>query len=223
MTTLGPYELNQIYTGDARELSKSIPDESVDLIFTDPVYENLEDYEWLAIEAARILKPEGHLLAWQQVSLIPATANVMSKHLIFRWIMNMTRSNVALLSVRRDMFTHWTPCFWYTKTVEARPVARFRDSIDAPFIQNPNVNHKWAKPEKPIAAWVDCFTHTGAVVFDPFSGGGTVPAVCKRLSRNYLAFEIDDENVSKARERIKRTPIAINFEPLTQTELFEAV
>ena len=39
MTTLGPYDLNTIITGDARELAKAIPDESVDLIFTDPVYD----------------------------------------------------------------------------------------------------------------------------------------------------------------------------------------
>jgi DNA modification methylase len=49
--TLGPYKLGfnsdenvGIYTGDARELSRAIPDESVDLIFTDPVYDRIEDY-----------------------------------------------------------------------------------------------------------------------------------------------------------------------------------
>ena len=47
---LGPFELgyndtNQgIYTGDARELCEEIPSESIDLIFTDPVYQNMDDY-----------------------------------------------------------------------------------------------------------------------------------------------------------------------------------
>jgi DNA modification methylase len=35
---LGPYELNTIMTGDARELAKAIPDESVDLLVEDPPY-----------------------------------------------------------------------------------------------------------------------------------------------------------------------------------------
>ena len=46
MDSLGPYLLgpnntpeNGIYTGDAWELARAIPDESVDLIFTDPVYD----------------------------------------------------------------------------------------------------------------------------------------------------------------------------------------
>ena len=68
MTSLGPYLLgpndtpeNGIYTGDARELAKAIPDESVDLIFTDPPYssEYLPLYRWAAKTANRILKPGG--------------------------------------------------------------------------------------------------------------------------------------------------------------------
>ena len=53
---IGPYELDRIITGDARELAKAIPDESVDLIFTDPPYprEFLPLYGWLAETAARV-------------------------------------------------------------------------------------------------------------------------------------------------------------------------
>lgn len=64
MGKLGDFELNQIYTGDARELAKAIPDESVDLIFTDPVYDRIDDYQWLAETAARLLKPNSACLVW---------------------------------------------------------------------------------------------------------------------------------------------------------------
>ena len=53
-----------IHVGDARELSQSIGAETVDLIFTDPVYANVEDYWWLAKTAVRVLKPGGACLAW---------------------------------------------------------------------------------------------------------------------------------------------------------------
>ena len=62
MANIGSYPLNQIITGDSRLLAQSIPDESVDMIFTDPVYENIEDYAWLAETAARILKPNRALV-----------------------------------------------------------------------------------------------------------------------------------------------------------------
>jgi len=64
---LGPYDLNTIVTGDARQLAEAIPDESVDLVFTDPVYDRIDDYRWLAETAARVLKVDGHLLTWQNV------------------------------------------------------------------------------------------------------------------------------------------------------------
>lgn len=63
---LGVYELNRVYEGDCMELSKGIPDNSIDMIFTDPPYhkEYLHLYEWLATEAERVLKPGGALLTY---------------------------------------------------------------------------------------------------------------------------------------------------------------
>ena len=54
------------------------------------------------------------------------------------------------------------------------------------------------------------FTLPAAVVYDPFTGGGTVPAVCKMLGRNYVASEIDPDTAERARQRV----------PLTQPPLF---
>ena len=61
---IGAYPLNTVIQGDSRELAKSIPDESVDLIFTDPVYENIDDYAWLSETAQRILKPNSACLVF---------------------------------------------------------------------------------------------------------------------------------------------------------------
>ena len=69
-----PEYLNQIVTGDARELAKRIPDESVDLVLTDPPFgigfdygngykDDPKDYEalvkWIVKESNRIIKPGG--------------------------------------------------------------------------------------------------------------------------------------------------------------------
>jgi DNA modification methylase len=50
-------------------------------------------------------------------------------------------------------------------------------------------------------------------VFDPFTGGGTVPAVCKMLNRQYLAFEINSKTAELARERVRITqpPLPIEY------------
>ena len=44
------------------------------------------------------------------------------------------------------------------------------------------------------------------IVFEPFAGGGTVPAVCKMLGRDYIAFEIDETVAETARGRVEDTP-----------------
>ncbi len=78
--------INKITTGDARELTKLIPDESIDLIFTDPVYDRIEDYEWLAKEAYRILKPDRACLVWCGIGYLPETLDAMrTSELTYRW------------------------------------------------------------------------------------------------------------------------------------------
>jgi DNA modification methylase len=205
MTTLGPYELNSIVTGDARELSKAIPDNSVDLIFTDPVYDRIEDYEWLAETAARVLKDGGNLLCWQAVPHSLPTLNALDKYLLYRWTLAMTRSNVCKAGTFANFYSHWTPCYWFSKSIEAKPHKRFRDCIDIPYSSSENGNHKWHKPKKILTKYIEAFTQPNDIIFDPFTGGGTVPAVCKMLNRQYLAFEIDPVTADLARQRVANT------------------
>jgi DNA modification methylase len=66
-------------------------------------------------------------------------------------------------------------------------------------------NHEWGKHIDLVARWTNALSETDALVFDPFTGGGTVPAVCKMLGRNYVAFEIDPTTAERARERVLLT------------------
>lgn len=60
----------------------------------------------------------------------------------------------------------------------------------------------------------DAFCPPAGVVLDPFTGGGTVPAVCKMLGRKYLAFEIMPEVAELARERVRNAqPPLFTLEP----------
>lgn len=113
---LGPYLLgpndtpeNGIYTGDARELAKAIPDESVDLIFTDPVYWQHNDYEWLAMLGARVLVEGGNLIAQAGNPDIPKLLPLMEKHLAYNRIL-CEKFPVATQAYRDAMcFVGWKP------------------------------------------------------------------------------------------------------------------
>ncbi len=58
------------------------------------------------------------------------------------------------------------------------------------------------KPEKLIERLVLASSQQGDVVFDPFCGSGTVPVVCKRLGRNFIACDINPKFVELARLRL---------------------
>ena len=208
---LGPYELGPggehegIYTGDARLLSEAIPDESVDLIFTDPVYQNIDDYRWLAETAARVLRTNGVCLAWYGGKRLAAAIVAMTEGLEFAWILNY-------VVPAKTRFLHcgvfpWTTQCLYLRKNHGRPQRAIPDT----FISHsrPSGQHKWNKNIGVIQYWLQAFMTADEIAFDPFTGGGTVPAACKMLGRRYLAFEILPDEAETARERVRMTQMPL--------------
>lgn len=67
------------------------------------------------------------------------------------------------------------------------------------------------KPEKLIERIILASSNPGDLVLDPFSGVGTCPAVCQRLSRNFLAFEMNRNFVTAGHQRLAKINVAQNF------------
>jgi DNA modification methylase len=206
---LGPYLLgpndtpeNGIYVGDARELGLAIPDNSVDLIFTDPVYQNIKDYEWLSCFAARVLKQGGDLIAYFAMYHLEQTLIALSKCLDYRWLIQLKKMSSGTLIWSYDLFSHLMPALWFTKGKPRTGLHRIDFFHGKP---NGNINHKWAKNVAESERWLLRFSLPDDVIVEPFCGGGTTPVVCKRIGRQYVAFETDLEMVEKARERVRMT------------------
>lgn len=216
---LGPYELNSIVTGDARELAQAIPDESVDLIFTDPPYpkEYLSLYEMLAQISARILKPGGACLAMAGHSYLPEIYAMMGNHLTYHWTISIDmlkgQGGQAVTVWPRNVSTYWKPILWYQKGNYDGP--RVSDVLAS--AANDKIYHKWGQSVSSVM--VALLKFPADVVLDPYCGGGTVPAVCKMLGRNYLAFEIEPETAEKARARVANTQLPLFVMQHEQLEL----
>ncbi len=63
-------------------------------------------------------------------------------------------------------------------------------------------NIKWQKPERLIERIILATTDKLDLVIDPFLGTGTTAAVCQKLSRHFIGFEIDKEIYKIAVKRI---------------------
>lgn len=213
MDFLGPYALGPndtewqgIYTGDARVLAKHIPDESVDLIFTDPVYERTEDYRWLAETAKRILKPNSAALVYTGPGqLFAATQAMVEGGLDYRWtaVLHWAGTN-GWGSIG---FQKWAAMIVMQKGKAPRHTLMFDVKTHAPGsskLPDPS-SHKWQKPPDILAYYLEGFSRENNVIFDPFSGGGSLPRVCKMLGRHFIGFEVDQQTAVESRGRLVTT------------------
>ena len=217
-----PEYQNQIVTGDAKELAERIPDKSISLIFTDPEYEKIEDYSWLAETALRVLKPGGSLLAFQWAAYMRETLNALSP-LKLEWILSLYIPNRSKDTRCKAGFNKWTPCLWLSRGDAKSP--RVADLLQCNAFQavfnDGSSNHEWSKSPEFYYYYTNAFTRSDSIVFDPFVGGGTAAAVCKMLRLNYIAFEIDPQKAERAREKVKTTREPLIVPEASQFGIFE--
>ena len=217
MDRLGPFLLgpndtpeNGIYTGDARELAKAIPDESVDLIFTDPPYprEYLGLWEWLAQESARVLRNGGSCLALTGHAYLDQIFGWFTEHLSYHWLNCFYLPSVTSIGSYwpKKIYIRWKPVLWFTKG--KRQSCHFvHDGVSSRY--KDKRFHRWGQSEQWAFFWLRQLVTEESIIWDPFVGGGTVSAVCKQLGRKYLAFEIDSDVAEMARERVRNTQMPL--------------
>jgi len=76
--------------------------------------------------------------------------------------------------------------------------------ISIPFWSMPeNTPHPTQKPEKLLAKIILASSNEGDIIFDPFAGVGTTGVVAKKLRRNFVIVEIDEEYCLYALKRLK--------------------
>lgn len=195
--------LDRMTVGDSRALARDIPDESIDLVFTDPPYlkANIEDgvYAWLAQEAARVLKPGGFCLAYTCCQWLPLVLEQMQAHLTFFWVCILRHGTAASYMHHKRVIVRYTPIVAFVKGKGA-PQQAFLDCATGSGADKRY--HIWGQDERTASYYIDCFSSPGDVVWEPFCGGGTVPAVCWQLDRRCLAFELDPETAARAQVRL---------------------
>jgi DNA modification methylase len=190
--------------GDARELAKKeIPDSSVDLIFTDPPYpkEYHYLYEWLAVEAARVLKPTGFLITYAGPYWKDRVMATLGSQLDYFYdFILLHNGNTSILWPKRVISGYKSLLCYHLKGVKPLPqtnvLGRFEGTGgDKRF-------HNWGQEANSARYYIDMFSREGDLVVDYFLGAGTFGEVCKKLDRNFIGFEIDEETFKIARSRV---------------------
>jgi ParB-like chromosome segregation protein Spo0J len=174
---------------------------TVDAIITDPPYpaEFVPLFSDLSRTAAKLLKPNGVLVAMVGQSHLPAYIERLSEHLAYRWcgayMVQGPRNRVH----RAKVGAGWKPLLMF-QPHGADPAFLLDDTFSS--TGDDKDHHVWGQSESGMASIVDRFASPGQVVVDPFLGGGTTAVVCRALGIHFVGCDIDAAAVHSSRDRV---------------------
>ena len=191
-----------LYLGDFRKIGDKIPDDSVDLIFTDPPYDRkaIELYDGLGGFAARVLRPGGSLIAYVGHIQLPDVLADLSKHLRYWWTCGCFHSEAKARMTEYGIVAGWKPIVWFVKETRGDKQTFITDVVTGAREKS---HHDWQQAVSEARYFIDLLTQPDDLVVDPFCGGGTTPVACIKSGRKWASFEIDEANFSNASSRIK--------------------
>lgn len=197
-----PDDDQNVVHGDFREVVAGLADESVDLIFTDPPYhrEYLPLYGDMAEAAARVLKPGGSLVCYLGQYQIHEVCNLVTPHLRLWWTLCCLHTGRSARMTEYGIVVRWKPMLWFVKGTRGDKLTLVDDLVES---REEKSHHDWQQSEVEAAYYVEKLCPPGGVVFDPFCGGGTTAAACKRLGRRWLTCDTDEAAVHLARKRLR--------------------
>jgi len=214
-------EINQIYNMDCLEGLKLLPDDSIDLIVTDPPYnlnkdfenDNLSEQEFIDFltpifdEMARVIKPKHSVIIFfDSGQKLPLFWKCLFKSkLNFQKGCNFYKPNDCSMPHNRILRT--SEVFYVcSKTPELNHDGEkyIHDCLVGNHTKKESWYHPTAKNINVIRECVLSHSCKGEVVLDPFMGSGTLALACYQTGRRYLGFEIDKEYVEIAQKRLSQ-------------------
>lgn len=198
--------IDQILNIDAAEGLRQIKPASIDVIFTDPPY--LKDtwegaYRILSESAPKILKPSGYLITYAPQMNLPRIMSILGERLEYYWTVaqrNAGNRNCVVFS--RKVMAMWKPILIYQKPPIHTPPRAFCDMVSGRRMKK---YHQWGQSINETLALLTRFASPGAVVLDPYVGGGTNTLAAKLLGLHWIGMEIDPETHTIALKRMEQT------------------
>jgi ParB-like chromosome segregation protein Spo0J len=198
--------------GDFIKKGKDIPDNSIDLIFTDPPYstESLLLYQELAKLASRVLKPSGsivtfvgHIIMDRVITTFNDNSLKNDTGLKYWWIFAVKHSGNHRKIYRRHVFAEWKPMLWYVKGERANNLV-ISNTIGDHIESTPpsKLSHDWEQSTVEAEHIIKNLTIENQVVLDPMMGAGTTGVASLKLNRKFIGIEKDTHTFEITRLRI---------------------
>lgn len=191
-----------IIHGSIEEAGAQIQSESVDLVFTDPPYdeESSSLYGSLASLSVRILRPGGWLVAYSGNFHLPQVLQQMQvEPLVYAWTFCVLHSGGDTRIRKYKLRNGWKPLVAFYKPPLSVTWEWFRDVVSG---GKEKELHEWQQAESEASHFIQQLSCKGSFVCDPFCGAGTTLSAAKQLGRRWLGVDKNEEHVLSARIRL---------------------
>ena len=218
--------------GDCLELMKDIPDESVDLIATDPPYKltsrggsgTMGGY-WKGEKAKKGVIFDNNSISCKEY--LPEFYRILKEKSILYLMCNNTNLqemiNVATQSGFKFVKSliwekgnkicgrYYMNCFEYILLFRKggdKPIKNCGtpDILKVPIKKQKDINgknlHDTEKPVELMKILIENSSNENEIVLDPFMGIGSTGIACMNTNRNFIGIELDEKYFNIAKERI---------------------
>jgi site-specific DNA-methyltransferase (adenine-specific) len=211
---------------DAVSWLRDQPDESVDLLITDPAYESLEKHRAIGT-TTRLKHSKASSNDWFTIfpnarfgELFAEAFRVLKPHTHFYLLCDAETMFVAKPEAERAGFKFWKPLVWDKQTIGMgyhyraryefilffeKGKRRLNDLGIADVIAVPRIRGGYPaeKPPEVSEVLISQSTQPGEVVADPFMGSGSVGVAAVRLGRRFLGNDLNPEALRITAERLQ--------------------
>jgi DNA modification methylase len=198
----------KLYCGDFRVVCrKQVPDNSINLIFTDPPYsrQHLQLYQPLGIEAFRMLKEGGSLVMYApQYALPEIFDNMENSGLIYWWPITVKHTGPFARIYSKKVIVTNKPLLRFTKGAKPKILGFVEDSVES---KPPNKSlHPWTQSTVEAEHVISKLTIPNDVVLDCTMAVGTTAIAALKLKRKFVGIEQDADTLAIDTISLKSSP-----------------
>jgi predicted methyltransferase len=201
-----PADNVKLFQGDFRSRAREIPDNSIDLILTDPPYDqaSLLLYRDLGILAARVLKDGGSLVTIVgHYALVECANYIEESALCYIHDIPIIHSGGHELIYKHRISVRHKPMLSFLKGEKLNP----HNIIDDVIYSTPPKKelHEWEQSPAEAEHIIHGLTvGDNQVILDPFMGAGTFGRAALKLKRKFIGIEIDPQRFEIAKANLAR-------------------
>lgn len=180
-----------------------LPEQSIDLVLTDPPYTNeaLPLFSDLGAFCARVLRPGRLLVCYAGKLALPEEIERLSEHLRYLWSGAVFQpGRHTAIRAHRIRAAYRQVLFFSAGPYEPR--GWLQDTVLSTTVPSKDL-HPWQQALEPFSKLVETCSSRGEVVCDPFLGSGTTGIAAVRAGRQFIGCDIDPRAVATAIKRLR--------------------